>query len=147
MSCDPRCKPWPYKVPVKEYVKIVWLMQAAQVWLGCLTHPNFSVPPDAAPQLRPRAPVVIFMRLISSVKSFRDLTLCALRRPLIRTLQETRAINLPYQQHFRVLTSQIQEPIDMATKEGKSNKLSFQLKTPKGTRDCKLRGRLPKHFY
>ncbi|KAL3434881.1 hypothetical protein BDV09DRAFT_185488 [Aspergillus tetrazonus] len=75
------------------------------------------------------------MRLISSVKSFRDLILCALRRPLIRTLRETRAINLPYQQHFRSLTSQIQEPIDMATKEGKSNKLSFQLKTPKGTRD------------
>ncbi|KAL4904809.1 hypothetical protein BDW74DRAFT_22098 [Aspergillus multicolor] len=71
---------------------------------------------------------------ISSFKSFRALNSRAIRRSLICRQWEARTVNVPHQ-YFRSFTSQIQEPIDMATKEGKSNKLSFQLKTPKGTRD------------
>ncbi|KAL2830025.1 hypothetical protein BDW59DRAFT_170313 [Aspergillus cavernicola] len=73
----------------------------------------------------------------SSVKVFRDFTPCALRRTFLRTHWEVRATSVPYQ-HSRSFISQLRpgESIDMATKEGKSNKVSFQLKTPKGTRDC-----------
>ncbi|KAL4785616.1 hypothetical protein BJX76DRAFT_346956 [Aspergillus varians] len=70
------------------------------------------------------------------LKAVRVLTPCALGRPLSRTHLEIRAISTVYQ-HSRFFASQPQqdESIDMATKEGKSSKLSFQLKTPKGTRD------------
>ncbi|KAL4802057.1 hypothetical protein BDV18DRAFT_65897 [Aspergillus unguis] len=73
--------------------------------------------------------------LASSVKAFCDLTPCASRRPFFRAHWAIRASSVPYL-HSRSFIAQPQDELfDMATKEGKSNKLSFQLKTPKGTRD------------
>ncbi|KAL2821536.1 hypothetical protein BJX63DRAFT_218820 [Aspergillus granulosus] len=73
----------------------------------------------------------------SSVKAFCELPPCALRRTPLRASWEVRATSV-HHYNYRSFSSQPQpdESIDMATpKEGKSNKLSFQLKTPKGTRD------------
>lgn len=76
--------------------------------------------------------------LASSVKTLRDITPCALRRPILRAHWEIRATNVPYLLSRSFNSQPRGESFDMATKEGKSNKLSFQLKTPKGTRDCEL---------
>ncbi|KAL2860698.1 histidine--tRNA ligase [Aspergillus lucknowensis] len=72
----------------------------------------------------------------SSVKAFRDFSPCDLRRVHFRASWGIRATTVLYQ-HSRPFFYQTQtgDSTDMATKEGKSNKLSFQLKTPKGTRD------------
>ncbi|KAL3486664.1 hypothetical protein BJX62DRAFT_17787 [Aspergillus germanicus] len=72
----------------------------------------------------------------SSVKAFCDPLPCALRRTTLRASWEFRATSVLYH-NSRSFTSQFpsNELTDMATKEGKSNKLGFQLKTPKGTRD------------
>ncbi|KAL4867579.1 hypothetical protein BDV12DRAFT_119375 [Aspergillus spectabilis] len=74
----------------------------------------------------------------SSVKAFRDFTPCALRSPRCHTFCEIRAPCVRYN-HSRSFTSLPQHSesfdIDMASKDGKAGKLSFQLKTPKGTRD------------
>ncbi|KAL3473142.1 hypothetical protein BJX99DRAFT_249190 [Aspergillus californicus] len=71
-----------------------------------------------------------------SVKVFRDFTPCALRRSNLRARWGFRTTSVPFR-HTRSFTSQPQsgETIDMASKEGKASKMSFQLKTPKGTRD------------
>ncbi|KAL3460387.1 hypothetical protein BJX64DRAFT_187533 [Aspergillus heterothallicus] len=73
----------------------------------------------------------------SSFKAFRDLSPCALRRTPLRASWEIRATSVRYH-NSRSFSSQPEpsESTDMATsKEGKPTKLSFQLKTPKGTRD------------
>ncbi|KAL4920454.1 hypothetical protein BDW62DRAFT_6067 [Aspergillus aurantiobrunneus] len=71
----------------------------------------------------------------SSLKAIRDSTPRAIRRLLSHTHWEIRATCVPYQ-HSRSFTFRPQQRESiMAAKEGKSNKLSFQLKTPKGTRD------------
>ncbi|KKK19991.1 hypothetical protein AOCH_001123 [Aspergillus ochraceoroseus] len=72
----------------------------------------------------------------SSLKLVRHLSPCTLRSTAIRTPWEIPASTLLFRpSHSLSFPPQSEDYTDMASKEGKSSKMSFQLKTPKGTRD------------